>query len=210
MMSSNLDDAVDANDRYERLELSITTQLSRVEEELVELSKPNAFAKLRYDKPVSARSISTTKDGISSYWEQVLKYIRQDQDEKAVFALIRVVQRMLDEKAYAKTLHEKATKSYVDNLYERVSSGVKDNMNESIADSCDNLENQVITLAEKIGEVKLYFQTQLRVVKNQITSLKEINEESKSKKGDLESGRSASTSSSKSNAFTICPPKQYR
>lgn len=147
---------------------------------------------------------------IMVYWESVLSFAKKGQIDEAFYALVRVIQRLLDEKAIKRSLGEKASKSYVDNLYERVSGSVKENLKQTMEDSTDNLENQVLLISRKIGELKQFFQKELRDVTNQIADLQ--NDESDYKNEtyglfDTLPKTSSGKSSSRSRTFSVYPNK---
>lgn len=148
---------------------------------------------------------------ISACWEQVLSFIHQGKDDEAVYALVRVVQRLIDEKATKKTQQEKASKSYVDSLYERVLGNVKENLMQQVEDSYEDLENQVITITKQIGELKQFFQKELRDITIQIAYLKEDNEPTtdlNSTTGIKNTSRSSGKSSSRTrSAFSVFSAK---
>lgn len=157
------------------------------------------------------RNNNIENQNISAYWEQVMNFIRQGKDDEAVYALVRVVQRLIDEKATKKNQQEKASKSYVDSLYERVLGNVKENLMQQVEDSYDDLLNQVITITKQIGELKQFFQKELRDVTIQMAILKEnndtqndLNNTSGVKNTSRSSGRSSSRAKS---AFTVFSAK---
>lgn len=148
---------------------------------------------------------------ITAYWDQVLNFIHQGKEEEAVYALVRVVQRLIDEKANKRTLQEKASKSYVDSLYERVLGNVKENLTQQVEDSYDDLENQVMSITKQIGELKQLFQKELRDVTIQIATLKENNDASNdpnTTSGIKNTSRSSGKSSSRAkSAFSVFSAK---
>ncbi|OHT09441.1 hypothetical protein TRFO_04495 [Tritrichomonas foetus] len=217
-MVETLDDQRDPADRYKQFEESINMQLAQVEEELASLTQPQSLSKATQNGSMilptlsSLNPLSSKGNILAPYWEQVLTCIHQGQDEEAIYALVRVVQRLLDEKAYRRTLYEKASKAYVDNLFERVSTGVNNNMLENTTKSCDSLDDQVIVLSQKIGEVKDYFQKELNEMKKLIAQLNDAEPQSET---IIESGRSTETQQSTrpvktGSSFTVCPPRLNR
>ncbi|KAK8866754.1 hypothetical protein M9Y10_009722 [Tritrichomonas musculus] len=157
------------------------------------------------------RSNNFENQNISACWEQVLNFLHQGKDEEAIYALVRVVQRLVDEKASKRTQQEKASKSYVDSLYERVLGNVKGNLMQQVEDSYDDLENQVISITKQIGELKQFFQKELRDVTIQIAILKEDNDavnDLNSTNGIKNTSRSSGRSSSRArSAFSVFSAK---
>lgn len=152
------------NERLQGLEKSLLAQIDEVESELREIQQPSSLSVVESTRDVG--------HALASHWEQVLSFARQGQTEEAIYALVRVVQRLLDEKASKRTLNEKANKSYVDSLFERVSSGVKDNLQSSATESVKVLQEQVVEVRERIAEVRKYMQIELQNIRIAIDNLK--------------------------------------
>ena len=152
------------NERLQGLEKSLIAQIDEVESELREIQQPSSLTVVESTRDVG--------HALASHWEQVLSFARQGQTEEAIYALVRVVQRLLDEKASKRTLNEKANKSYVDSLFERVSSGVKDNLQSSATESVKVLQEQVVEVRERIAEVRKYMQIELQSIRIAIDNLK--------------------------------------
>lgn len=152
------------SERLQALEKSFGAQIDEVESELREIQQPSSLVQVESTRDVG--------HALASHWEQVLSFARQGQNEEAIYALVRVVQRLLDEKAYKRTLNEKASKSYVDSLFERVSSGVKDNLQTSATESVKELQEQVVEVRERIAEVRKFMQIELQNIRIAIDNLK--------------------------------------
>lgn len=151
-------------EKLQALEKSMEAQIEEVENELRDIQQPS-----------SLMAVDSTRDvshALASHWEQVLSFAKQGQNEEAIYALVRVVQRLLDEKAYKRTLNEKANKSYVDSLFERVSSRVKDSIQTSTTESLKGLQEQVVEVRERIAEVRKYMQIELQNIRLSIDKLK--------------------------------------
>ena len=112
----------------------------------------------------------------ASHWDQILQYIQKGQQEEAIYTLVRVVQRLLDEKATKKTLDEKANKTYVDGLLGIVSSGIQKNLEASTVDSMAVLNEKVELLHTKIESLRQYMESELRDIEESIQALTKLND----------------------------------
>ena len=208
--------SLDSTERFRAFEESISTQLSMAEEELSSLTKPQSLSKHSSSSNINtiswvSRASTCSKDNSASpQWDQIITLAKSGQEEEAFFQLIRVVQRLLDEKANAKAVQEKAAKAYVDNLFERVSTGVKDNLLKYAEDSCESLEGQVILLQQKIGEVKTFFQNEMREIKLLVAALKETDDQTETIETSRSSEANVSSRLKPGSSFTVCPQRQPR
>jgi hypothetical protein len=147
------------------LEREMSLQVDELEAELKQLQQ-SASARSARENP------RATAAAIAPYWEQVLVFMRQGQEEEAIYALIRVVQRILDEKALKPALADKASKAYVDSLFERVSSGVKENLVASMNESARGLDARIAEVRDKISDLRNYVQSQLQEIQTEMDKLK--------------------------------------
>ncbi|KAH0789328.1 hypothetical protein GPJ56_006779 [Histomonas meleagridis] len=167
-------------DRLQELQEHYDREIKQMEEELKALR-------------VNSSEINTpkvyTSAQLAPHWEKIKNYARNGQHEEAIYALVRVVQKLLARKALKRTLIEKANRSYVDSLYERVSSGIKDNLHQCTNDSLNGLEEQILVAKDKIADLRKYVQNELTAIQKKIDSLKEqpIVKSSKSDHSQLDS-----------------------
>jgi hypothetical protein len=153
-------------EKLAQLEQTLSAQISQVEAELRTLQLSSSSA--RSQSP----SLSTPRSR-GSQWDQVLGIVRQGQEDEALFALIRVVQRALDERAPRKALAEKVTNAYLDSLFERVTGGVQDNLRQCTAESLARLERQVAEVKTRLMDLRKFLQVELQDIEMQMESLKD-------------------------------------
>lgn len=158
---------------YQQIREALEEQIEQIENDINQIpcTSANQSEENIANKYQEKRSSSSN---LAPHWEQVLSFIRQSQNEEAMYALVRVVQRLLDEKASKKTLNEKATKTYVDNLSERVASGAKDILTQCTEESVTGLHSQIVDIRAKIAELRKYMQDELHVIQNQIAEMKSV------------------------------------
>ena len=124
----------------------------------------------------------------SPHWDQVIQFIQKDQQEEAIYALVRVVERLLDEKATKKTLSEKANKTYVDGLLDIVSSGIQKNLEASTVESMQTLNQKVAVLHTKIANIRSFLENELRDIEESIQQLTKPNDNEENQEVIEESG----------------------
>ena len=149
---------------------------SQIEESIDQLE--NDFSKFQAtpnDKNRKGTAMTQTL-AHAPHWDQVIQLIQKDQQEEAIYALVRVVQRLLDEKATKKTLSEKANKTYVDGLLDIVSSGIQKNLEASTNESILSLNQKVSILHAKISNIRAFMENELRDIEESIQELTKFNE----------------------------------
>lgn len=172
---------VDAEDISKLLQMqsSIQQQIDEVEAEILSLYKPVAKG-TKLEKTHSTRVVPTSS--LAPHWEQVITLVKQGQDEEAIYALVRVVQRILDEKAFSRALSEKANKSYVDSLFDIMASGVNDTLEKCTQESISELSKQIKECNKKVGGLRKYMQMQLSEIQQQISQLKVVEQTDENEK----------------------------
>jgi hypothetical protein len=153
-------------DRIAQLEKVLSQQVEEAEHELRSLQSSSSAGQYG----LTARSTGS----LSSHGDQVLSLMRQGQEGEAIFALIHVVQRLLDEKAPKRSPAEKTNVSYVDSLCQRVASGVQDNLQQCTSESLCRLRNQVADVQQKIANLRRFVQVELHDIEMQLADLKRV------------------------------------
>lgn len=161
----------DALQYLKKMQSSIEVNLSKLEAEFANLKQhqgqPNSEQKNKTQKPASP----ILETSHAPHWDQVIQFVQKGQQEEAIYALVRVVQRLLDEKATKKTLNEKANKTYVDSLFGTISNSMSTNLEASTTDSLEALNKKISELHAKIQNVRQYMETELRDIEASIQSL---------------------------------------
>ena len=156
---------------------SIKTMKSNLNSEIEELEEQ---LKQLQSSPTDSNQKNTMQTlSRAPHWDQIVQYINIDQKNEAIYALVRVVQRLLDEKSSKKTLDEKANKNYVDSLLDIVSSGIQKNLERSTLDSICGLNEKVNKLHKKINSIRQFMENELRKLESSVNRLtrSEENEE---------------------------------
>ena len=148
----------------------------QIEENIDQLEQE--FSKFQATPTNNTRKGTTMTQALTHapHWDQVIQLIQKDQQEEAIYALVRVVQRLLDEKATKKTLSEKANKTYVDGLLDIVSSGIQKNLEASTNESILSLNQKVALLHSKIANIRAFMENELRDIEESIQELTKLNE----------------------------------
>jgi Trp operon repressor len=146
---------------------SLITMKSSIEEGIQKLENDLT----QFQQPSNETGMARKNSAMAPHWDQVIQFIQKDQEEEAICALIRVVQRLLDEKATKKTLAEKANKTYVDGLLEIVSSGIQKNFEASTIESMQTLNEKVTILQTKIANIRSFMENEMRDIEECIQSL---------------------------------------
>jgi hypothetical protein len=175
-------------DKLAQLERTLNGQIEEVEAELRALQQPTSLTTTGSAGSDSPGSKGSLPIPVSSHWEQVLAFVRQGQEEEAIFALVRVVQRLLDEKAFKRSLTEKASKSYVDSLFERVAKSVEDNLRQCTSESLAGLQGQIAEVKKKIADLRKFVQTELQDIQVQVEDLKHQKTRTDADEGDTVAG----------------------
>lgn len=128
-------------------------------------------------------------EALAPHWEQVLSLMRDGHVSESVYALVRVVQRLLDEKANQKTMNEKVGRQYVDSLYERVATGVKDNMRLQVTKSVEELQEEMNELKEKVMNLEAFMRSQMQAIRGDVEALQRMDEEYEKEKRQLDPSR---------------------
>lgn len=153
----------DPQEYFQQFQDNMKNQINELEAELNEL-QANTVLK---DKKNSTARITT----LYPQFDSTLEILRQGQEEEAIYSIVRIVQRLLDEKAAKKALTDKANVEYVDNLCERLSSGIQENLKQYHQESLSSLESNIFKLKKKIDEIRIYMQHELRDIQIQIDDL---------------------------------------
>ena len=167
---------------------SIEASIKKLEDDFNQFQQPPS-------EPGKPRRGSTLTGAFTHapHWEQVIQFIQKGQEEEAIYALVRVVQRLLDEKATKKTLSEKANKTYVDGLLDIVSSGIQKNLEASTVESIKTLNQKVTVLHSKISNIRSFMENELRDIEESIQALTKVNDTDENKEVVEESGATTFT-----------------
>ena len=166
-----------------QMKSSIEASISKLEEDFNQFQQPPQEP----GKPRRGNGMSGAFTH-APHWEQVIQFIQKGQEEEAIYALVRVVQRLLDEKATKKTLSEKANKTYVDGLLDIVSSGIQNNLEASTVESIQTLNQKVTILQTKISNIRAFMENELRDIEESIQALTKVNDNEENKEVIEESG----------------------
>lgn len=153
--------------RLTMMQKSIESQIQKLEDEYTKMEN------LIRSSETSNSDCTHSKMVHAPHWDQVIQHIRNGQEEEAIYSLVRVVQRLLDEKATKKTLNEKANKTYVDDLFERVSKGVQENLQKSADESLNVLQVRIQAIQQKIEDIRRYMSNELSQISHTIDKLKQ-------------------------------------
>jgi hypothetical protein len=97
--------------------------------------------------------------------------LHQGQESEALFALVYVVQHLLDEKAQKTSASEKASKGYVDSLFGRVAVGVQETLHQCTSESVTRLQAKVAEAQKKIADLRKFVQVELHSIETDMADL---------------------------------------
>jgi len=184
---------------------SIESSIMQLEEEFRNLQQPTP---LKSDKlyPSGKSAVQGPHTFANApHWDQVLSLLSSN-EEDSVYALIRVAQRLLDEKATKKSLNEKATKAYVDSLFDRVFSGVKDNIDQCTIQSKSELVERVAETRQKITDIRKFMQEGINDIQHRIKALNQTESMNESIIGNIDDDDDQDR---KVQAFTVHPNRKF-
>ncbi|EAY16924.1 hypothetical protein TVAG_150760 [Trichomonas vaginalis G3] len=161
----------DALQYLKKMQSSIEVNLSKLEAEFANLKQHKGQNRAEQKPHAQKSQVVTSETGHAPHWDQVIQFVQKGQQEEAVYSLVRVVQRLLDEKATKKTLNEKANKTYVDSLFGTISNSMSTNLEASTTGSLETLNERIAGLHAKIQSVRQYMETELRDIEASIQNL---------------------------------------
>jgi hypothetical protein len=165
---------------YKYLKSSNNTEM-RVSERLPQLEKTlnteidEAEAELRaLQKRLASEQNSSTQSRHPPHWDPVMAFLHRGQEGETLFALIHIVQRLLDEKAHKAAAGDKASKSYVDSLFQRVTVGVQENLHQCTSDSVSRLQEKINDVHQKITDLRKFLQIELHDIQTELADLQQL------------------------------------
>jgi hypothetical protein len=146
-------------DRIPHLEKILTAEIDEAEAELRAIQRETSLS---------------AESGCRSHWYPVMTRLQQGKENETLFALIHVVQRVLDEKAQKAAATDKASNAYVDSLFTRVTGGVQDSLRQCMSESVSRLQEMIMEVHRKMKDLRKFLQVELHDIETELVDLQRL------------------------------------